>query len=274
MTPPSHDELNAALVPLVLEAGALIMGIYRRGFDVDHKADESPVTIADQQAEALILEGLRQHCPRIAVVAEEMCAGGTRPDVGDLFFLVDPLDGTKEFIAQRQEFTVNIGLVFKGAPVYGIVYAPAASALYVTMAADKAGFADISCENGAPQKIPAFETVRSRPYPGTGAIAVGSRSHKDAASAAFLARNDIETIKASGSSLKFCELARGAADVYPRFGPTMEWDTAAGDAVLRAAGGAVVSGKREPFCYGKQAEGFKNGAFVACGAGGLDKLNF
>ena len=273
MALPSYDDLNAALVPLVLDAGALIMNIYQGGFAVDHKADESPVTIADQQAEALILKGLTSQFPAIPVVAEEMCAGGAKPEIGDLFFLVDPLDGTKEFIARRPEFTVNIGLVQQGVPVYGIVYAPAAGALYVTLAANEAGFAKIAAERVV-GSLPEFETIKARPFPSSGAIAVGSRSHQDAESAAFLARNGIETIAASGSSLKFCELARGVADVYPRFGPTMEWDTAAGDAVLRAAGGAVVAGDKNAFCYGKQGAAFKNGAFVACGAGGLEKLRF
>lgn len=276
MSLPSYTDLNAALVPLVLKAGALIMDIYHDGFSVERKADESPVTIADQKAEDLILDGLARHFPNISVVAEEMCAGGARPDISGLFFLVDPLDGTKEFIAQRNEFTVNVGLIQQGVPVYGVVYAPAIGALYATLAADAAGVALIGSKDcgtaDALEKIPAFKTIKARPFPESDAIAVGSRSHQDAESAAFLALNGIDTIRASGSSLKFCELARGAADVYPRFGPTMEWDTAAGDAVLRAAGGAVVSGDGVAFCYGKA--GFQNGAFVACGSGGLERLRF
>lgn len=297
LTRPSHKELNEALLPLTLEAGALIMAVYNSGFEVAEKADESPVTAADEKAEALILEGLARHFPQIPVVAEEMCAAGAKPLVGSLFFLVDPLDGTKEFIARRGEFTVNIGLIEDGVPVYGIVYAPAINALYATLGADVAGFAAEAprgAASDAESRIEAdtrysadkidFQTLQCRAWPLiapdhdeaqgrlSGGVALASRSHGSAATEDFLKRHGITKCSNSGSSLKFCKLAAGEADVYPRFGPTMEWDTAAGHAVLRAAGGEVVTPDGGPFLYGKAGQDFRNGDFIAAGLQGLQLL--
>lgn len=287
---PSYKELNDLLLPLTLEAGAVIMAIYNSSFEVTEKADESPVTAADQKAEALILEGLAQHFPQIPVVAEEMCAAGAKPKVGSLFFLVDPLDGTKEFIARRGEFTVNIGLIEDGQPVYGIVYAPAINALYVTLARDEAGFAALAPEAGSAGgakpglEMAAFQRISCREWPGvsgdaaladaalSSGVALASRSHGSAATEDFLKGHGITRCANSGSSLKFCKLAAGEADVYPRFGPTMEWDTAAGHAVLRAAGGEVVTTEGAPFRYGKGELDFRNGDFIAASRQGLRLL--
>lgn len=263
MITPTYEELNKALVPLSLAAGALILDIYRQDFEVIEKNDDSPVTVADQRAEALILSFLNQTWPEIPVVAEEQCAAGKVPDGGRLFFLVDPLDGTKEFIKRRDEFTVNIALVENGVPVYGLVLAPALGHLYVSLAKDRAGFAEVLVEadqESAP--LPMFRDMRVRNWPERPA-AVISRSHIDDQTLDFLDKNSVPERVSSGSSLKFCVVADGRADVYPRFGPTMEWDTAAGHGVLNAAGGVVVQPDGSPFLYGKVGDGYLNGGFIA-----------
>lgn len=277
MTPPPHTDLNDILVPLALRAGALIMDIYEGDFDFDLKSDDSPVTLADQKAELLIVETLRDKFPDITIVAEEMSAAGDIAEGGSLFFLVDPLDGTREFIARRDEFTVNIGLIFEGKPYYGIVFAPAIGALYVSLSATKAGFAQISMPLHEPDiavvsKEISFKEISVREWPGTEAVAVASRSHIDDETIDFLDKNGITARTNSGSSLKFCEVAHGKADIYPRFSPTMEWDTAAGHGVLQAAGGVVVTGKGQPFSYGKFNEDYRNGPFIACASSAIDAL--
>jgi 3'(2'), 5'-bisphosphate nucleotidase len=240
------------LVDLVDRAAAVVMAHYERDTAVETKADESPVTAADRAGEAVILEGLRRLTPATPVVAEEEVAAGRVPVVaGGPFWLVDPLDGTREFISRNGEFTVNVGLVDDGLPVLGVVAAPARGLAWWG-----------GVNHGATRREgDTARPIRVRPRPASGLVAVASRSHRDAATDAWLAQHGITDTVSAGSSLKFCLVAEGKADVYPRFGPTMEWDTAAGHAVLRAAGGRVVTVDGAPLRYGKPE--FRNPGFIA-----------
>jgi 3'(2'), 5'-bisphosphate nucleotidase len=261
-----HMRLVAALVPSVLVAGAIEMRHYRAGVTVEAKADQSPVTIADREAEAILVSAIAAIEPTIPIIAEEAVSAGRMPAIGAEFFLVDPLDGTREFIEQRGEFTVNIALVHEGVPVFGIVYAPATEELYVTLAPDRAAMARV-----APSDQPVtladldLAPIRTRRPDSSALVALASRSHSNVETEAFLARYPIAKRTSAGSSLKFCAIARGAADIYPRVGPTMEWDTAAGHAVLLAAGGAVTTLDGAPLRYGNTASGLRNPHFVAWG---------
>ena len=253
----SHDNLDRivdALMPALYEAGAEIMAIHKRQISARLKPDGSPVTEADEAAEAILLPALAHAAADIAVVSEENAASH-KLDVAPLFFLVDPIDGTKEFLKPdgQGSFTVNIGLIQEGAPIMGLVYAPAFDALYIGIVGHRA------------EKITAGErtSLFVRDVPVTGAVAVASASHRDEETNQWLVQHKITNTKSIGSSLKFCLVAEGEADVYPRFGPTMEWDTAAGDAVLRAAGGMVMTTNYKPYPYGKDA--YRNGAFIATG---------
>jgi len=253
-----------ALAELAIKAGAEIMRIYAAGLSVEHKADQSPVTEADRKAEAIILESLARLFPDVPVVAEEACSAGSVPaDIGNLFFLVDPLDGTREVINRRTDFTVNIALISNGAPVTGVVYAPARGELYCGFG-QTASFWPVD-ESGAVlerRKI----AVRPRAKP---PVILASRSHRTPETDAFIERFPGAELISVGSSLKFCMLAAGKADIYPRFGRTMEWDTAAGDAVLRAAGGKTTLPDGSPLVYGKRDQphdaDFANPHFVAFG---------
>ena len=250
--------LRDQLVAVSREAGAAILNVYSRDFQAAHKADRSPVTEADTAAEALIIDALARLAPGIPVVAEEECAANGVPSAApDRFFLVDPLDGTKEFIAKNGEFTVNIALIEHGRPVLGVVYLPAFDTCY----AGAGGVAERRVGDDGPERI------NARPKPDDGLVMAISRSHADGevARAKERGRNVTGTIVA-GSSLKFCRVAEGLADLYPRFGTTMEWDTAAGQAVLEAAGGAVETVSGEPLRYGKA--GFQNPHFIAYGRRG------
>ena len=248
--------LLAELTPLIHEAGALVMRVYATDFQVEIKGDESPVTVADQLAEKVIFEGLQRIAPGIPIVGEEAASAGNIPDVSNRFWLIDPIDGTKEFVNRNGEFTVNIALIDHGVPVLGLVLAPALGTLY-------AGASGV----GAWVEIrDARRPLGVRRVPVDGLTVVGSRHHgNDAAVEAFLAGRLVAATRAVGSSLKICLLAEGLADVYPRFGRTMEWDTAAGDAVLRAAGGAVRTLDGALLRYGKP--GFENPDFAAWGEG-------
>ena len=253
MTAPSL--LLPKVLAIVEQAGAVILQHYTDGTTVSRKADSSPVTTADEAGEAVILAGLRALTPEVPIVAEEAVAKGEVPEVGaGEFWLVDPLDGTKEFISRNGEFTVNVGLIRDRVPVLGVVLAPARGLAWWGAAGEGAS----RREDG---KVSAIQ-VRRRPA--QGAVAVASRSHRDAETDAWLAAEGISDTVSAGSSLKFCLVAEGKADVYPRFGPTMEWDTAAGDAVLRAAGGSVITTDGEPFRYVKPS--FRNPGFIARGA--------
>jgi 3'(2'), 5'-bisphosphate nucleotidase len=250
-----------SLIYSAQRAGAAIMAVYATDFSVHEKADASPVTAADEAAEKILLADLAAIAPGVPVVAEESAAAGRVPVVAERFFLVDPLDGTKEFVSHRDEFTVNVALIEAGEPVLGVVYAPARHELYWgDVKACKAGHIDADPDGTMPSMGNAIST---RAAPPRGLTAVASRSHRTPETDAFLANYAVAEFLSIGSSLKFCLVAAGLADIYPRIGTTMEWDTAAGHAVLVAAGGRVTGLAGEPFRYGKP--GFKNGNFVARG---------
>ena len=255
MTPSyTPQALLDALLPIARQAGAAIMDIYATDFAVRGKADASPVTEADERAEALILPALASLTPDIPIVAEEAVAAGHIPTVGERFWLVDPLDGTKEFINRNGEFTVNIALIENGSPVLGVVFAPALDRLF----AGAAGLGAFVEDKGVRRDIDC------RTEPAEGLTVVASRSHGDAdALASFLAGRKVARQTNAGSSLKLCLVAAGEADVYPRLGRTMEWDIAAGDAVLRAAGGIVRTLDGPALRYGKAD--FANPHFAAWG---------
>lgn len=234
---------------------------YERGCDVASKRDGSPVTSADRRAEAIICECLASMVPALPVCAEESMAAGAQPEIGDRFLLVDPLDGTREFLARNGEFTINVALIERGAPVAGAVYAPAINRLWV--GGETAFTSDAPLGAAAPDEK-SRRQIHTRRAPES-LVALASRSHLDAQSDAFLKRLPIKEALSAGSSLKFCLIAEGRGDVYPRFAPTMEWDTAAGDAVLRAAGGVVVDPSGRALSYGKVDSGLRNGAFIAWG---------
>jgi len=233
------------------------MEIYGGEIEVMTKADSSPVTLADQAAEDYILPALIALTPDIPIVAEEAASAGQIPDIsGGRFWLVDPLDGTKEFISRNGEFTVNIALVEDGHPVMGVVYAPALKRIF-----NGALGLGASCQEG---DGPA-QAISTRPAPQDGLSIVASRSHGQGPEMdAFLANLNIREEKPAGSSLKFCLVAAGEADIYPRFGRTMEWDTAAGHAVLLAADGSVTKVDGTPLLYGKK--GLDNPHFIAWGS--------
>ena len=237
-------------------ASVIILDIYTTQFAVRKKDDASPVTEADERAEHLIVAALAKEAPYIPVIAEELVAANGAPStLPRRFWLVDPLDGTKEFIARNGEFSINIGLVEGDRPVLGVVHVPVAN---VTYAAAGPGTATRQAGDAAPVAIAA------RPVPASGAVIVHSRSHGDSDRfAAYRATIAGARTKVSGSAVKFCLVAEGTADLYPRFGPTMEWDTCAGHAVLEGAGGSVLTPDGAPFRYAKP--GFLNGEFIAKG---------
>ncbi|MCJ8190354.1 3'(2'),5'-bisphosphate nucleotidase CysQ [Sphingomicrobium aestuariivivum] len=246
-------KLLDALGESAREAGEAILQIVRQGFDVERKSDASPVTVADRAAEAVILEALRSHAPGVPVIAEEEVAAGRIPHHDGIFFLVDPLDGTKEFIRGGDDYTVNIGLVEHGQPVMGVIFAPATGHLHLGIA-DRGAW----IEAGGPRRA-----IHCRDL-GEERMAVASKSHLSQATVDYLEHafgGHVPERASVGSSLKFCILAEGHADIYPRLSPTMEWDTAAGHAVLIGAGGRVDGPDGERLEYGKRA--YFNPGFVA-----------
>ncbi len=246
-----RDALVRDLAETAREAGEAILTIVRRGFNVERKGDSSPVTEADRAAELVILAALARLAPGVPVIAEEEVAAGRIPAHGDTYFLVDPLDGTKEFIRGGDDYTVNIGLIEDGSPTLGVVYSPATARLH----AGRVGGGAWLDEGQGPRPI----RTRER---GATVTAVASKSHLNQATIDYLeAAVGQCDYTAVGSSLKFCILAEGRADIYPRAAPTSEWDTAAGHAVLLAAGGLVDGPDGTPLRYGKRA--FLNRAFVA-----------
>ncbi len=251
---PELDLLDR-IIPIARAAGTIVMEVYATEFKVEGKRDASPVTEADHRAEALILPALARITPGLQVVSEEAASAGRIPVVAERFWLVDPLDGTREFVDRNGEFTVNIALVERGTPVLGVVLAPASGRLFAGAAGAGAFVED---ESGRRQAITCPR------IPATGLTVVSSRSHGDlAALDAFLTGRVVASHVTAGSSLKFCLVAGGQADLYPRFGRTMEWDTAAGHAILRAAGGCVTDLNGAELRYGKPD--FANPHFVAMG---------
>jgi 3'(2'),5'-bisphosphate nucleotidase len=252
------------LVSAAIEAGALILEVRRRGHKVERKSDFSPVTEADRVAEAAILAALARVAPDLPVIAEEAVAAGRIPKVGKEFFLVDPLDGTKEFVKGGNDFTVNIGLIRDGIPVLGVIYTPATRDLYAGVAGSGAWKIEI-----AGGKIGDRTPIHVRPAPRGPILVVASRSHRTPETDAFIAKYEVGSLVSAGSSLKFCLVAAGEADLYPRLGTTMQWDTAAGDAIVRAAGGKVMTMAGDPLPYGPTgapgAAAFQNPWFVVAG---------
>jgi len=257
----TRDEIAIFLAKAALAAGPAVMDVYEYGGEARAKPDGSPVTIADRRAEAVICKHLGQALPHLPIMAEESIAEGQPLRAAERFLLVDPLDGTREFLAHNGEFTINVALVEKGEPTAGAVYAPAIGQLWY------GGGQAFVCE-AQPGAILGENFPRRRIHTRLAPrslIALASRSHSDSRTEAFLERLPIAERRSGGSSLKFCLIAQGSADVYPRFAPTMEWDTAAADAVLRAAGGIVLDLSGSPLAYGKIATELRNDGFVAWG---------
>jgi len=255
-----RNELLQGLAQAAVAAGAAIMAVYDSDFAVEIKADSSPVTAADAAGEAVILEALARLAPEIPVVAEEEAAAGRIPDTDGHFFLVDPLDGTKEFISRNGDFTVNIALIEGHAPSLGVVFTPVERRLFAGDVLSGEAWSALVDTNGV---IGAPQPLRIRSAPQGGLAAVASRSHNSPATEAYLDQFDVASRVSRGSSLKLCMVACGEADLYPRLAPTMEWDIAAGDAVLRAAGGTLSAPDGSPMPYGKPR--FFNPGFVAAG---------
>jgi 3'(2'), 5'-bisphosphate nucleotidase len=226
------------------------------------KSDQSPVSEADERIEAFLMRALERELPGVPSIAEEAAARGETPPHTDAFLLIDPIDGTREFIGRSPEYTVNVALVDRLQPVAGAIYAPAGARVWF---AGAQGFTTKAAAGGILPGSQDWGALAVRPRPAGGLTALLSKSHLDDNTVALLNSLPIRERRAMGSSLKFCVIAQGRADIYPRFGRTMEWDTAAGDAILRAAGGAVLTPAGAPLVYGK-AEGFyRNGPFVAWG---------
>jgi 3'(2'), 5'-bisphosphate nucleotidase len=264
----TRDDLEALLRRLrriANDAGSAILEIYNAAGDIEiqQKADDSPLTKADLAADQRITESLRAFTPDIPVISEEGVDAGRVPEVGRCFWLVDPLDGTKEFISRNGEFTVNVALIQDGVPVAGVVHAPALDAYWLGGTADDGARIARYAETDAPPS-----DIAARDVPDDGAIVVASRRHGDPAEMAkFLGGRNIADTRNAGSSIKFCLIAAGKADIYPRFGRTMEWDTGAGHAVLRAAGGRVTDTADAPLSYGKADFANPEAGFVAYGSG-------
>lgn len=268
-----YSGLADALLPAVLAAGRIEMAAWDdEGLQVRHKVDDSPVTDADHDAEDVLIVALSQAAPGVLVIGEER-AGETRAPVGDEpFFLVDPLDGTRNFIEHLPEFTVNVALIVDGRPVFGMIYAPALQALYVTTSLNSAVEAKVACGE-TPHGLAGCRTtpIRARRSDPEELVALASRSHCGDEIDGLLAKLGKCRTRCMGSSIKFCLIARGEGDVYLRTGETSEWDTAAGEAILRAAGGAVTSFDGKSLVYGQAGDGYRNPPFVAWGDKALMK---
>ncbi|MGZ6019611.1 MAG: 3'(2'),5'-bisphosphate nucleotidase CysQ [Phenylobacterium sp.] len=251
------NDIGAELADICEAAARLILPLWRSGLAVTTKSDESPVTEADRQGETLILKHLAERWPDVPVISEEDASEFGTPDaIGPRFFLVDPLDGTKAFVRGDPHFTVNIGLIENGRPVAGAVCAPPSSETWWT-----AGGVAMKRMPGV-----AAHPVRVRPWPKGEAICLISHTMKPETADKLAAEYGFDIRQPMDSSIKLCRIAEGMADIYPRHGPTMEWDTAAGHAVLEAAGGRFTTPEGEVFVYGKAQDGFRNGWFVARGA--------
>lgn len=253
----SDADLGAALAEIVEEASALILPFWKSELTVIQKADESPVTEADRQGEILILKRLAERFPGLPVLSEEHAAEFGTPDaIGPRFFAVDPVDGTKAFVRGDPNFTVNVGLIAGGRPVAGAVAAPATGEVWFTTS--QGAMKRWIGKSGA-------EPVRVRPWPQGQAVALVSHTMKEETAARLAEQYGFDLRAPMDSSIKLCRIAEGAADIYPRHGPTSEWDVAAGHAVLEAAGGSMTTPEGAPLVYGKAGERFLNGWFVARG---------
>jgi 3'(2'), 5'-bisphosphate nucleotidase len=261
----SNNELARELAQICMNAGAAILKIYNQTPQhlllSNAKADGSPLSTADQAAENIVIEALSLRFPGIQIVAEESHYLSSSPAANKRFFLVDALDGTREFIERRPEFTVNIALIENGKPVIGAVYSPASGELYLGGTSAFSGIVDVS-QDVEQAKLPILKRIGARPRQ-TPLKATISRAHMDEKTSRFLEECNVQETLIVGSSIKFCRIAEGLADIYPRFSPTMEWDTAAGHAIVNAAGGTVLMPDGTPLIYGKQ--GYANGPFIAWG---------
>jgi len=259
-----YKDFALAVMAAAQKAGAAIMDIYRSDPNVRYKADNSPVTDADHASEDIAIAALSELMPDVPVIAEEQVSAGNIPHTSETYFLVDPLDGTKEFLKLNGEFTVNIALVSGEKPTFGLIYAPAKSDCYVTLSPGQAFRCKLHPSH-AGQLPPdlAFSPLSGEAHTRRPFTAIVSRSHLRLETLAFLGQLGDPQREVLGSSLKFGELARGEADVYPRFGPTFEWDTAAGQAIVEAAGGCVVTADGKPLVYVKKDRGYRNPAFIA-----------
>jgi 3'(2'), 5'-bisphosphate nucleotidase len=257
-----YDLLTTVMRRLSLEAGDKIMEIYNGpDFEVKSKSADSPVTIADEAADEIISAGLRATFPDVALVTEEQAA--SHSVTADTFLIVDPLDGTKEFINRRGDFTVNIAYVVDGVPVRGVVYAPAKGRMFFT---DANGVSVEESGDFAKDVVGKVTPIKVTTPDNDGLMVVASKSHRDQATDDYINKYNVKDMKSAGSSLKFCLVATGEADIYPRVGRTMEWDTAAGHAVLTGAGGEVVRfDDHTPLRYGKEI--FANPFFIAYAPG-------
>ena len=256
------EKLTPIMRKLALEAGDKIMEIYNSDdFEVKSKSDDSPVTIADEAADAMISAGLRESFPDVTLITEEQA--GSHSLKAETFLIVDPLDGTKEFINRRGDFTVNIAYVENGVPTRGVVYAPAKDRLFIT-GADGQSYEEVG--PFAKDTIGTLNKISVSKPDNNGLLIVASKSHRDQATEDYINKYSVKDSKSAGSSLKFCLVATGEADLYPRVGRTMEWDTAAGHAVLSGAGGHVVRfDNHAPLTYGK--EDYANPFFIAYAPG-------
>jgi 3'(2'), 5'-bisphosphate nucleotidase len=263
------DQLARIFGQIALDAGVPIMEFFKSDVEARYKSDGSPVTDADIESERIILAALKRYLPDIPVVSEEAASSGYFPEIGKRFILVDPLDGTREFARRRHEFAVNIGLIDHGVARAGVIFAPALSKLWI------GGESAFSLSISPGTKLTDAHHI-SRISTRTSQVdhlkVVASRSHPDRKTGEFIDGLVVSERISAGSSLKFCLVAEGIADLYPRFGPTMEWDVAAGDAILRAAGGVMVTGDGLPFVYAKP--GFHTGPFVALANANLVKAIF
>jgi 3'(2'), 5'-bisphosphate nucleotidase len=256
MTDAAINDLGASLADICEAAALVVLPLWRSEVVVDRKADNSPVTEADRRGEALILAELKRLYPDVPVISEEDASDFGVPEaIGPRFFLVDPLDGTKAFVRGDENFTVNIALIERGRPVAGAVMAPATRETWFTQAGQA-----LKRQVGE-----AAAPVHVRPWPRGAAVALLSLTMKDPVAEEMAKTYGFASRKGLDSSIKFCRIAEGAADIYPRHGPTMEWDVAAGHAVLEAAGGRMTTPEGRPFLYGKAESGFRNGWFVARG---------
>jgi 3'(2'),5'-bisphosphate nucleotidase len=254
----SPSPFMQTLIDLAILAGREIMAIYATDFSARDKSDLTPVTEADEAAEKIILAGLQKLDPMTPVISEEAAAAGNIPPAAPRFFLVDPLDGTKEFISRNGEFTVNIAAIEDGEPVAGVVHAPALRRIFWGERGLGAAQGEVDGDQAA-----GWKRLAVRPLPQSGATVVASRSHRDRATEDYLKTVKVKSLCSAGSSLKFCLVAAAEADLYPRFGRTMEWDTAAGHAVLMAAGGRVMTVEGPALTYGKRQRGYDNPGFIA-----------
>jgi 3'(2'), 5'-bisphosphate nucleotidase len=258
------DTLAEALYPAVLEAGRLEMRHFKSGLAIETKADKSPVTIADREAETILLEALAEIAPGVTVVAEEAVAAGYVPAPASEFFLVDALDGTRLFIRGKPEFSVNIGLVRDGKPVFGIIYIPPTADLFFTRGPGVAYRAHAPCALDQCRAFGDLQLMRLQTRePDLAHLKAFNSRHSGAAGLGLLEALQVKHAEPIGSSLKFCLIAAGEGDIYARLGETSEWDTAAGQAILEAAGGSVTVNGGTPLRYGKADAKYNNPHFVA-----------